>query len=129
MSDISRVVVYSYIVRIQCCILHILLFVSSDDPLSREPTILELLHKVASRAMDKWDMVALELGIEQQRLNTINHPKPVRCYNEVFCLWQNKGKPPFTWATIINALKSPIVEENKLAKDIEEWLQKECTKH
>ena len=108
--------------------MYTVLYTSSDDPLSREPTILELLHKVARRAMDKWDMVALELGIEQHQLNTINHPNPVRCYNEVFSLWQNKGKPPFTWATIINALKSPIVEENKLAKDIEEWLQKECTK-
>ena len=104
----------------------ILLLISPDDPLSREPTMRELLTKVASRAMDKWDMVALELDIEQQQLNTINHPKPVRCYNEVFCLWQKKAEPPFTWATIIDALKSPIVGENKLAMEIEKWLRNEC---
>ena len=125
MSDISRLIVYSCIQ----CYIHRILLNFSDDPLSREPTMRELLHNVACRAMDKWYMVGLELEIEQHQLDTINHTQPVRCYTEVFRLWQNKAEPPFTWATIINVLKSLIVGENKLANDIKEWLQKECTKH
>ena len=87
----------------------------------------ELLRRVASRAMDKWYMVGLELDIEQHQLDTINHTQPVRCYTEVFRLWQNRAEPPFTWATIIDTLKSPIVGEKRLAMEIEEWLRKECT--
>ena len=102
----------------------ILLFFLPDDPLSREPTMRELLYKVACRAMDKWYMLAVELYIEEHQLNTIKYPEPVRCYTEVFRLWKNRAEPPFTWATIINALKSPIVGEKRLAMEIEEWLRK-----
>ena len=99
----------------------------SDNPLSREPTMRELLHKVACRAMDKWYMLAVELYIEEHQLNTIKYSEPVRCYTEVFRLWKNRAEPPFTWATIIDALKSPIVGEKRLAMEIEESLRKECT--
>ena len=87
----------------------------------------ELLHKVACRAMDKWYMVGLELDIEEDQLNTIKYSEPVRCYTEVFRLWKNRAEPPYTWATIIGALKSPIVGEKRLAREIEEWLRQECT--
>ena len=43
-------------------------------------------------------------------------------YSEVFSLWQMKADPPFTWATIIDTLRSPIVEENALAQEIEDWI-------
>ena len=87
----------------------------------------ELLRKVACRAMDKWYMVGLELYIEEGQLNTIKYSEPVRCYTEVFRLWKNRAEPPFTWATIIDAHKFPIVGEKRLAMEIEEWLRKDCT--
>ena len=31
--------------------------------------------------------------------------------------------PPFTWATIVETLRSPIVNKNNLAKEIEDWLK------
>ena len=31
--------------------------------------------------------------------------------------------PPFTWAPIVEALRSPIVNKNNLAKEIEDWLK------
>ena len=85
----------------------------------------DLLRRVASRAMDKWELVGLDLGIEQHQLNTISHyhPRnPIRCYSEVFGLWQEKADLPFTWATILDTLRSPIVEENALAQEIEDWI-------
>ena len=43
----------------------------------------------------------------------------------VFSQWERKADPffPFNWRTILNALRSPIVEENRLAMKIEEWLR------
>ena len=85
----------------------------------------DLLRRVASRAMDKWELVGLDLGIEQHQLNTISqyHPRnTIGCYSEVFNLWENRADPPFTWATIIDTLRSPIVEENGLAQEIEDWI-------
>ena len=108
-------------------LLHRILLVFSDDPLSREPTMRELLRKVASRAMDKWYMVGLELEIEEDQLDTMDHTQPDRCYTKVFRLWKNRAQLPFTWATIINTLKSPIVGKKRLAMEIEDWLRKDCT--
>ena len=85
----------------------------------------DLLRRVASRAMDKWKLIGLDLGIESHELRTISkyHPQStMQCCFEVFSLWQNKADPPFTWATIIDALRSPIVEETALAQEIEDWL-------
>ena len=39
--------------------------------------------------------------------------------------WENNADPPYTWATIIEALKSPFVNEENLAKEVECWLLKE----
>ena len=79
-----------------------------------------LLNQVASKAQDNWEVIELQLGIEQHQLNTINHHDPIRCYSEdVFSLWERKADPPFTWVTIIKALKAPIVGETKIAQDIE----------
>ena len=72
--------------------------------------------------MDKWRIVGLELEIEQHQLNTITHQDAIQCYIEVFSIWQRKADPPFTWATIIDTLRSPIVRENALAQEIEDWL-------
>ena len=86
----------------------------------------DLLNQVASKALNKWDMIGLQLGIEPHQLNsikTVHLGDPMKCYMEVFSLWKNKAEQPFTWMTIINALKAPMVEEVSLAQDIEMWLR------
>ena len=96
------------------------------DPLNEPPNMRELLRRVASRANDKWELIGLDLKIEQHQLNTISRAHPhnaISCYSEVFSVWQRKADPPFTWATIIDVLRSPIVKENALAQEIEDWLR------
>ena len=88
--------------------------------------MLELMRKVASRATDKWEMIGLELDIEQHQLNTIAQSCPqdaVHRFSKVFKLWQDQADPPFTWLTIVRVLRSPIVRENSLAQEIEDWLR------
>ena len=81
----------------------------------------DLLNKVASKAKDKWKIVGIQLEIGQDHLDTIRHSNPIECYSEIFKLWKNKGTLPFTWATILEALRSPSVEENTLANNVEAW--------
>ena len=83
----------------------------------------ELLNRVACRAMNKWELFGLQLNIPPQQLNTIQKSSPILCYAEVFNLWERKSDPPFTWATIVEAFRSPIVDEESLAKDIEDWFK------
>lgn len=82
--------------------------------------MIDLLNKVAVNAMSNWWAVGFQLGIGKDRLDIIqkNSADPIVCYSEVFSLWQKRGEPPFTWATIVGTLKAPIVGENKLAADI-----------
>ena len=48
----------------------------------------------------------------------------ILCYADVFTVWEKKDPTDFTWARIVEVLKSPIVEENKLARDIVECLSR-----
>ena len=93
--------------------------------LSKPPELRDFLNQVASNAKDKWRMVGLALDIKQHQLNTISDKfqNPILCYSEVFTAWENREDPAlFTWATIVKALESPIVEEKKLAKIVVDWL-------
>ena len=81
---------------------------------------------MASEARNKWRLVGIELGMKQDQLDVISEKKdPILRYSEVFSQWEKKADPdfPFSWRTILNALGSPIVEENSLATKIEEWLR------
>ena len=83
----------------------------------------DLLNRVASRAMDKWEVLGLQLNIPPHQLNTIKKDNSILCYADVFDIWERKSDLPFTWATIVEALRSPIVNENSVANEIEDWLK------
>ena len=95
-----------------------------DDPLNEPPKMKDLLERVASQALDKWRVLGLELKISYHELRLIEMDKryPIVCFIEVFNIWRDNLDSPFTWATIVEALRSPRVNEQKLAKDIEDWL-------
>ena len=96
------------------------------DPLDKPPNTRQLLRTLASVARDKWRLVGIELGIEDEQLDLIAmEGNPIICFSKVFSQWKIKADTdfPFTWRTIANALKSPIVEENSKATEIEELLR------
>ena len=91
-------------------------------PLNRPPEYYTLLNKVAVGAMDKWKKIGLALDIPIGQLNSITTTDPILCYADIFNWWQRNGSPPYTWATIIDALRAPIVGEARLAHELEEWI-------
>ena len=95
------------------------LYTGHDEPVTRE-----LMNRVAARCMDQWKLVGIQLEIEDAQLNSIKSScrTDPQCFAEVFNHWKRKGSPPYTWAKIIDVLKAPSVGEEKVARDLEEWL-------
>ena len=96
-------------------------------PLNRPPEYLDLLNKVAARARDKWKNMGLQLNIPMDQLNSMTATDPISCYADVFNWWQRNGSPPYTWATIIDALRAPAVGEARLARELEELVTHSTT--
>ena len=115
-----NLVFYVIIINITFCLV-------TGTPLERAPKLTELLDKVAAKTRDKWRMVGLQLNIEPNQLTAISrsHQDAMNCYREVFTLWENKCDPPFTWATIIDALRASSVGEDRLALELERWLRQD----
>ena len=104
------------------------LFLASPmhSALNTPPDLRDLLNKVAAKARDKWKLVAIQLGIEPDHIHSIQdveHSRPMPCYLEIFDLWRKSKASPYTWGTIIDALRAPAVEEERLASELEKWLQ------
>ena len=93
--------------------------------LNTPPDLCDLLDKVAAQTRDKWFLVAAQLGIKSDHICSIRSDKqsdPMAYYFAVFAAWENKGSPPYTWVTVIKALRAPSVGKDQLAKELEEWL-------
>ena len=123
-----------YLCTVYYAVISPILWIASSDaatqhlkPLNRPPKHLDLLNKVAARARDKWRMMGLQLNIPMDQLNAMTATDPISCYADVFNWWQRNGSPPYTWATIIDALRTPIVGEIQLAHELEEWVIRSTT--
>ena len=80
------------------------------------------MNKVAVHAPTKWRAIGLELKLTTAALNRIeiNHGTDTnRCFEEVFDAWEKSATRPYTWATIIQALRAPQTSEQKLAAYLE----------
>ena len=92
-------------------------------PLNSPPEMNDLLNKVAEKTRDSWEKIGLQLQIDHGRIKSISRTQdPILCFAEVFDVWRKSGSPPYTWATIIDALRAPIVGEQQLAHELVEWL-------
>ena len=84
---------------------------------------LELTHKdlselVIPRLNSKWYEVGSALELTSDQLNDIedNH----QGISDVFQIWEDTGKKPFTWNTLLSVLNSPDVNEYELANQLQE---------
>ena len=87
------------------------------------PEIPDLMNKVAAKILAKWVALGIQLGIEADQLeawDAEHRGKSNRIYLEIFNSWMKKsGGKPKTWLTVIDALKTPSVDEVALARDLE----------
>ena len=91
--------------------------------ISSAPELNDLMNRVAAQIPSKWREMGIGLGLDAADLSRIEVDVPTHkstpCYIAVFTTWKSKTTKDYTWATIITALKSPLVDEQRLAKELE----------
>ena len=81
------------------------------------------MNYVAAVIPEKWREVAIGLGLDFTDIKHIEAAVPTHkstpCYLAVFDTWMNKGTKEYTWDTLLKALRTPLVDAQKLASTIE----------
>jgi hypothetical protein len=90
------------------------------------PTAADFANYVVAEIPAEWTHVAVQLGLSGDKCNTIKkdeHDCRDR-FMAVFYEWERGSYKPFTWSTLITALKSPVVGKIELAEKLQ---QKFCS--
>ena len=95
--------------------------------LDSEPDLSDLSNEIAAEIPSKWRDMGQQLGLDQGLLEGIALISPGdtnHCYSNVFTRWKNKNLTthPYTWSTVVQALKTPAVGEERLANGIKNKL-------
>lgn len=87
-----------------------------DSEKGAEPDFAELACDVVLEIPNMWKPLARMLGFGNIILEIEDHNPEgnSHCFATLFVLWKKRGRPKFTWASLINALES--INEVKLAK-------------
>ena len=87
---------------------------------TQAPSTDDLMVHVALKIPTKWYQLGILLRIETTTLDTfekeVTDHDQVRLCIKVFQQWKNEVKVPFTWETIITALRR--LDENKIANEL-----------
>ena len=76
----------------------------------------ELFNHVMPHLTTKWREVGLALALTPPQLNDIEENN--QGISDVFQIWEDLEIRPFTWETLLSALRSPIVNEPELANEL-----------
>ena len=92
--------------------------------LDSQPILSDLMNRVAIKAAHKWQMIGILLHASVNEIEIIAQEESTILMRiaKVFDLWQKRGSSPYTWATIICALKAPLVAEVQLAEEVKKWV-------
>ena len=113
------------------CLLHLHTGVHHLAGLSSEPELPDLMNEVAAIIPGKWRDVAIQLGLGQGLLDGIAIISPgdtvtalLHCYSNVFTRWKNQNSEthPYIWLTVVQALESQAVGEQRLANKLKNEL-------
>ena len=77
------------------------------------------MNEVAAKIPRKGRDIGLQLGLDEGVLQGIRG-NDNDCYHDVFTRWKNQNSTtnPYTWSTIVDALRAPAVGEYRLAHEI-----------
>lgn len=86
------------------------------------PSHSDLMNYVAAELPTQWQAVGIQLGLSIPKIKDIersNHNDSIRCFSAVFWEWENQRTAPYTWETMLKALRSDSVKENRVAERID----------
>ena len=110
--------------KIYYCLLHIVCIGSE------RPSLRDLHHDVTMKAAHKWRDLGIQL-LEYDPIRTLdmiaaNYPHDVvSCCRHVFQRWLETSANA-SWNQLIRALRSPSVQLDPLADQLEQMMSKEC---
>ena len=84
------------------------------------PELPDLMNEVAAKIPQKWHEIGIQLGVEYDQLKflLVSNPPGSQQFASVFTAWKNCMKRDHTWAVLIQALKTPAVNEPRLAQEL-----------
>ena len=98
-------------------------YYSYYSALSDSPAHSDLMNFVAARVLPtKWHVIGIQLGLNVTKINEIesyHFNDCTRCFTSIFSEWESQNTSPYNWATIVEVLRMPCVEENRVAEEIE----------
>ena len=79
----------------------------------------DLLTSLLPKAA-RWNSIGIQLGLSPDELDTIRADSNdvQECLRKVLQKWYDRTPHP-TWGQVITALRAPLLEEMKLAKELE----------
>ena len=82
--------------------------------------LLKVLEEIKD-VNDKWKFLGLALGLKKPKLDGIKSNDYDDCKMEMIEKWLNKVDPDCnpSWRSLVAALKSPLVQHNRIAEAIE----------
>ena len=84
----------------------------------------EFMDTVATEIPVKWKRMGVAVGMSQSQIDAVDSHRrgePFDCFSDVFKHWQDTSTPeqPANWASLVTVLRSRIVGEEALAKNIQ----------
>ena len=90
------------------------------------PQLPDLMNEVAAHIPNKWRELGIELQLTPSELDCFSVASlgdMLRCFSSVFTVWKNRmSRDPYSWLTVIEALRAPAVGENRLAQKLSDKL-------
>ena len=87
-----------------------------------EPNAADFANYIVAKIPAEWKHVAIQLGLSGDKCDEIkkNEDECRDRFMAVFDEWKKGSCKPFTWSTLVTALKSPIVGKFELAKKVQQ---------
>lgn len=79
------------------------------------------MREVAPALPAKWEQFAVQIELEYECIQGIkrNYPQDnYGCFMDVFQQWNMKRMVPFTWERVLTVLRSPALQEIRVAENI-----------
>ena len=120
---VLRLLLHLHVISCLCFVNCVMCSFSSDMH-DHTPNLDDLMNDVAIISA-KWRLVGVQLKLPNGTLDEIqdqNAGRPDQCilsfFEQVCARWRSLGTSPYTWKTLINALRSPAVGEVTLANEL-----------
>ena len=76
------------------------------------------MDKIAAKIPDQWMDIGVGLGLSVPELKSLPSQKPKDYFYYIFTVWKQRMTVSYSWRKIIQVLKSPSVDQIRLARDL-----------